>query len=109
MTEILIGVISGIVSGTGMRWRNNINIFINNNIRHRAAHSTSNKSNIFHTDINSCDNSKLEEQKYRLKASNYYINIWNFRSNNWSKYFNTYRCKNFEKMFWNIFSNNSNK
>ena len=64
MAEILIGVISGIVSGTGMRWWNNINIFSNNNVRHRSAHSTSNKSNIFYTNINSCNNSKFKKQKH---------------------------------------------
>ena len=109
MAEILIGVISGIVSGTGMRWWNNINIFANNNVRHRSAHSTSNKSNIFYTNINSCNNSKFKKQKHRPKISNININFWNFRSNNRGKYFNSYRCKNSKKMFWNIFSNNSDK
>ena len=60
MTEILIGVISGIVSGTGMRWWNNINIFTNNNVRYRAAHSTSNKSNIFYTNIVNLKNKNID-------------------------------------------------
>lgn len=61
MIEILIGMISGIVSGTGMGGGNNLNIssyFYDGN---RATCVSSDKLNILYSNFNCCNNYKYKK------------------------------------------------
>lgn len=92
MTKILIGIISGVVSGTGMGGGTILIFLLTFFMRNRTTHSSSNKFNIFHTNINYSNYSKYKKWKHRFKISNNNINIWNIRCNNWSEFICPYRC-----------------
>ena len=103
MRAIIIGLVSGIVSGTGMGG-GTILIFLLTNIC-GLEHSTSNKFNIFYSNINCCNNCKYKKQKYTIKSCNNNFIIWSLGSNCRSKFINSYRCKQIKKNVWNIFVN----
>ncbi len=58
MANILIGIISGLVSGMGMGGRNNLNFMPISIYGNRPAHSPRSKSCIFRSNINSFNNYK---------------------------------------------------
>lgn len=61
MAEILIGLVSGIVSGTGMGGGTILIFLLTFFMRIRTTHSTSNKFNIFYTNINCSNHSEYKK------------------------------------------------
>ena len=101
MLKILIGTLSGIFSGIGMGG-GTILIFLLNSflgIEQHIAQAT-NLVYFVPTAI-----SAIIVNYRNKKIGNYYIFIWNFWCNSRSNYFYKYRCRNFKKVVWNIFSN----
>ena len=107
MEKILIGLVSGIVSGTGMGG-GTVLIFlltIINNVEQHIAQATNLiffiPTSIMAIIVN------LKKQQHKSKARNIYINFWNTRSNYRSKYSNIHKCRCIKKIFWSIFTHNS--
>ena len=105
MIEILIGIASGIVSGTGMGG-GTILIFlltflcgIDQHVAQAANLIFFIPTSIVATIVN------LKNKNIDLKLA-IIIYIWNIRSNYWSKLISSYRSGKIKKNIWNFFSNN---
>lgn len=61
MAEILIGIISGIVSGTGMGGGTILILLLTFFMRNRTTHSSSDKFDFFYTNINHSYYSKYKK------------------------------------------------
>ena len=103
MLNIIIGIISGIVSGMGMRWWNNTNTLFSTISWERSTYSTRCKSCIFCTNFDSFYNYKYKTKISGLENRNNGFNLWSDRCNYWCKCFSKFRHKSIKAIFWYIF------
>ena len=102
MTNILIGAISGIVSGMGMGG-GTILILCLSLFLGKEQHVAQGANLIFfYTNFNSiyCNKYKTKINKMENRINSF--RIWNNRSNNWSKHIDKSRHKKIKTLFWNI-------
>ena len=97
MVEVLIGIISGTISGTGMGG-GTILIFLLTVLCGLEQHIAQATNLIFFIPTS------IVAIIVNIN-NNFYI--WNTWSNNRCKFISPYRCKNVKKIFWYIFSNYS--
>ncbi len=84
MLRILTGLISGIVSGTGMGGGTILILILSVFMRNRPAYSTSNKFGIFCANFHNCNISIFKRTFNRLEDWNSNCNFRDNWSNNWS-------------------------
>lgn len=108
MLKILTGLISGIVSGTGMGGGTILILILSVFMRNRPTRSTSYKPSFFRSNINYSNNSINKRKINRLEYRNSISWLWNYRSNYRGKNICKNECGSFKKAFWNFFSRNCN-
>ena len=108
MLEILTGLISGIVSGTGMGGGTILILVLSVFIRNRSARGTGNKFNFFYSYIYYSNNSVHKRKINRMENCNTNHSSGNNWSSNWSKNINKNECEFTKKIFWYIFSSDCN-
>ena len=102
MLEILTGLISGIVSGTGMGGGTILILILSVFVRNRSACSTGHKFSIFYPYIYNSNNSVHKRKIDRMENCITNYNRRNNWSYNWCKNFNKNECKFIKKIFWHI-------
>ena len=109
MLKILTGIVSGIVSGTGMGGGTILILILSVFMRDRPTRGTSYKFGLFCTNLNNGNNSINKRKTYRMENRNNISNIWSYGCNNWSKNIGKNGCRNTKENVWYIFKCNCNK
>ena len=105
MIQILIGVVAGIFSGIGMGG-GTILIFLLTTFGGLEQHIAQATNMIYF--IPTAISAIIVNYKNKYKIGTFYICFWCTWSDNWCKYFCTYRCTKIKKIVWHIFISNCN-